>query len=299
MKQIIETTRSLLKNRSALAIFAGLYALLLATLYGFIATREAKVWQILLTLVFAACAPVIFFLLQATIINNARTGKIDWYQSLGDSCKLALLALPLIFVGVGIAYLLNRWQAHFPAPHLPAIYVGPPLPPQPTHWPTVLFATARALVFAVALPLVMIQVWVDLGKQNLLTFVRSGVRPVLRSLGQSLSRAFASQSVLTWSLGLIVFGLIPYVLLFVRVPLGGTWREIAVFSVRLVLVFVFTLFGWVITLSTFARINHDPIVPIPVPVEGAQVEEESTSPESTTSEPPAVAGGPVQSVWSQ
>jgi hypothetical protein len=289
MKQIIETIRSLLKNRSSLAVFAGLYALLLATLYGFIATREAKVWQILLTLLFAACAPVIFFLLQATIINSARTGKIDWYQSLRDSCKLALVALPLIFVAFGIAYLLRRWQAHFPAPRVPSFVPNPPPPPQPTHWPTVLFATARALVFAVALPLVMIQLWVDLGKQNLLMFFRSGVRPVLRSLGQSLSRAFSSQAVLTWSLGLIVFALIPYVLLFVRVPLGGTWREIAVFSARLILVFVFTLFGWVITLSTFAKHGDSPALPSPSPAEG-----EPIPLGSATSEPPAAAGGPVQ-----
>ncbi|HXM36131.1 MAG TPA: hypothetical protein VN920_13145, partial [Pyrinomonadaceae bacterium] len=118
LSSILESTRSLLKHRSSLAIFAGLYALLLAVLYGFIATREAKVWQVLLTLLFGASAPVIFFLLQATIINSARHGRIEWYVALRDSCKLALLALPLILIGVGIAYLLNRWQAHFPPPHL-------------------------------------------------------------------------------------------------------------------------------------------------------------------------------------
>ena len=272
MKQIIDTTRSLLKNRSSLAIFAGLYALLLATLYGFIATREAKLWQVLLTLLFVACAPAVFFLLQATIINSARHGRIEWYRALSDSCKLALLALPLIFVGFGIAYLLNRWQAHFPAPR---IATAPPLSASapakqiatpPTHWPTVIFATARALIFVIALPLAMVQLWVDVGKQNLLAFVRSGPRAVLKSLGQTLARAFAPQSVLTYSLGLIVFALIPYVLLFVRVPLGGTWREIAVFSARLALVFVFTLFGWVLTLSTFAKASDSPPLPGPAPV---------------------------------
>src|SRR3984893_10335045 len=149
MKQIIETTRSLLKNRSSLAIFAGLYALLLAALYGFIATREARVWQVLLTLLFAASAPVVFFLLQAAIINSARQGRIDWYGTLRDSCKLALLALPLILLALGIVYLLNRWQSHFPAPHLaprPPVNAaaGKAVATPPTHWPTVLFATARA-----------------------------------------------------------------------------------------------------------------------------------------------------------
>src|SRR6266436_2727323 len=139
MKQIIETTRTLLKDRGSLAIFAGLYALLLAALYGFIATREAKVWQVLLTLLFAASAPVIFFLLQAAIINSAREARIDWYAALRDSCKLALLALPVILIGWGIVYLLNRWQAHFPAPHLaplPPVSAAAPAKPvvtPPTH----------------------------------------------------------------------------------------------------------------------------------------------------------------------
>ena len=287
LSSILDSSRLLLKNRSALAIFAGLYALLLATLYGFIATREAKVWQVLLTLLFVACAPAIFFLLQAAIINSARHGRIEWYGALRDSCKLALLALPLILIGWGIAYLLNRWQAHFPAPHLalsPLVTAsgpGKPIATPTTHWPTVWFATARALIFGIALPLAMIQLWVDVGKQNLLTFVRSGPRTVLKSLGQTLSRAFAPQSVLIYSLGLIVFALIPYVLLFVRVTMGGTWREIAVFSARLALVFLFTLFGWVLTLSTFAKASDGLLVPGPAPVEGAPAEGESKPLSST------------------
>jgi hypothetical protein len=273
MKQIIETTRAVLKNRSSLAIFAGLYALLLATLYGFIATREAKVWQVLLTLFFVACAPVIFFLLQAAIINSARTARIDWPAAVRDSCKLALIALPLILIGWGISYLLNRWQVHFPIPHpapqpLLNSAAGKAVATPPTHWPTVLFATARALIFVFVLPLAMIQLWVDVGKQNLLAFVRSGPRPVLKSLGKTLSRAFATHSVLTYSVGLIVFALIPYVLLFVHVPLGGTKREFTLFTVRLALVFVSTLFGWVLTLSMFAKANDGPVLVVPAEGDG-------------------------------
>jgi hypothetical protein len=275
MKQIIETIRALLRNMRALAIFAGLYALLLGTLYGFIATREAKIWQILLTLLFAASTPVIFFLLQATIINSARYGRIDWYAALLDSCKLALLALPIILIGVGINYLLNRWQVHFPPPHVASLSVAGPgkaAPVPPIHWPSVIFATARALIFFVALPLAMIQLWVDLGKQNILLYVRSGRRSVLKNLGGTFSRAYIPQSVAIYSVGLIVFALIPYVLLSVRVPLGGTWREVAVFSARLILVFVFTLFGWVITLSTFAKVDEGPGVPGTVSAEGVPTE---------------------------
>lgn len=275
MKQIIDTTRSLLNSKSSLAIFAGLYALLLAALYGFIATREAKVWQVLLTLLFVAVVPVIFFLLQATIINSARDARIDWPKALRGSCKLALLALPLILIGWGIAYLLNRWQAHFPAPHpapLKAVLApapGAPVATPPTHWPTVWFATARAVIFVVVLPLLMIHLWVDLGRQNLIAFLRTGPRPVLKTLGQTSARAFSAQSVLTYALGLILFALIPYVLLFMHVPLAGNKREFAVFMLRLILVFAFTLFGWVVMLSAFAQASNDPILASPAPTTAA------------------------------
>jgi hypothetical protein len=255
LNSILKTTRVLISDRGALAIFAGLYALFLAALYGFIATREATVWQVLLTLLFVATAPAIFFLLQAAIINRARAGRIEWPRVLRDSTKLALLTLPVILIGLGIMWLLNRWQAHFPAPHVnSAPLLSTPAVP-PLHWPTVLFATLRALIFGVALPLTLIQLWVELAGQNLVAFVRGG-RAFLTRLGQILARAFAPRSVLIYGLGLIIFALLPYVLLFVHIPLKGAWSEMSIFTVRLVLVFLFILLGWLITLGTFARSNE-------------------------------------------
>ena len=258
------TTRELLSQRGSLAIFAGLYLLLLAALYGFIVTREATVWQILLTLLFLAAAPLIFFLLQAAIIGHARTGRIEWQKALLDSTKLALVALPVIFVGLGFMWLLNRWQRHFPAPHVnPAPLLSTPAA-APMHWPTVLFATLRGLIFGVFLPLALIHLWIAVAGQNLLAFVRNG-RLFLRNLGQILARAFSPGSVLIYSVGLVIFGLIPYVLLFVRVPAKGAWSEIVVFSVRLVLVFVFILLGWLITLSTLSKANQIVAIESPEP----------------------------------
>ena len=49
IKHFLENARATLTNLRALAIFAGLYALLLVTFYIFIATREATVWQVLMT----------------------------------------------------------------------------------------------------------------------------------------------------------------------------------------------------------------------------------------------------------
>lgn len=263
---ILQTTRALFSDRGSLAILAGLYMLLLAALYGFVATREATVWQILLTLLFLATAPAVFFLLQAAIINRARAGRIEWSRVLRDSTKFALLALPVILVGLGIMWLLNRWQVHFPAPHVnPTPLLSTPAA-APMHWPTVLFATLRALIFGIALPLALIQLWVEAAGQNLLAFVRVGGRAFLSRLGQILARAFAPRSVLIYMLGLIIFALLPYVLLFVHIPVKGTWSEMSIFTVRLVLVFLFILLGWVITLSTFANSNEGLAVASPEPI---------------------------------
>lgn len=277
LRLIRKSVADILRNWHSLAIFAGLYAALLATLYGFVATREATIWQVLLTLLFVASAPVIFFLLQATIINRVRDSRIDWYRALRDSCKLALLALPVILAGVALASLLNRWQAHFPAPHVTAPswqiagsypsapQAGAVVTPQPMHWPTFLFSSLRSLLFGIVLPLVMIQLWIEFAGHDLLKLVGGGARALLTKLAHVLSRAFAPRSVLIYSVGLIFFAVLPYALLFVRMPLKAAWSDLSIFTARVGLVLGFTFFGWVITLSTFARTNELSAIERPEP----------------------------------
>jgi len=272
LQSFFRTVRSLFDDKRSLAIFAGLYALLLGTLYGFIAIREATVWQVSLTLLFIALAPVLFFLLQAAIINRAQAGRIEWPGVLRASTKLALATIPIVLIGLGMMWLLNRWQQHFPAPFFspPVQPVAPgarqPVAVPPIHWPDVLFTTARALIFGVVLPLALIQLWIEAARKDLMTFFRGGLRAFFARLGEMLGRAFAMDAVVVYALGLVVFALIPYVLLFVRIPTKGVWSEIAIFSVRLVLVFTFILLGWVITLTTFAKRHAGPDAPLLAPI---------------------------------
>jgi len=58
---------------------------------------------------------------------------------------------------------------------------------------------------------------------------------------------------LIYAVGLIGFVLVPYVILFVPSPAKGTKTDFAFFIARLLLVYVFTLIGWVVTLSALAR----------------------------------------------
>src|SRR6185436_10591505 len=88
--------RSLFADKGALAILAGLFALLLGAMYGFIAIRTPTVIQVLLTLLCIGLTPVLFFLMQATIIGHARTGRKDWSAALRASTELALVTIPVI-----------------------------------------------------------------------------------------------------------------------------------------------------------------------------------------------------------
>jgi hypothetical protein len=258
LRTFFEAIKSLLRNSRALAIFAGLYAVLLATLYGFVATREATVWQVVVTLLFLVLIPAEFFILQSAIVTHARDSKFQWVRILSNSVKLAVVAIPIILLGYGLFILLNKWKAHYPQP---APTLSFPIPPGPAkagslHWPTLLFATLQGLLFGVALPLATIHLWIEVASHDLRVLVAGGAKPVVKRIGNVFARAFASESVLTYALGLIVFAAIPYAVLFVRIPLKGTKADFAVFIAQLVLAFVFTLVGWIATAGALARTNE-------------------------------------------
>lgn len=290
IKSFFRAAKSLFADKGSLAIFAGMYALLLATLYGFIAIREATFLQVLLTLLFIALAPVLFFMLQSAIITHARAARINWSIVLRASTKLALVTIPVILVGVGLMWLLNKWQVRYQAPFFSAPPRAPipgMLPPRfvpPVYWPTVLFAWARVLIFAVLLPLALIQFWIAVANRDLRTLFQGGFRASMTRFGQTLARAFAPGSLIIYVLGLVLFAVIPYALLFARVPTKSAWSDIAIFSVRLALVFIFILFGWVITLRAFTKNAGDseeslvpPVESEPTPVPATAVDQPEMS----------------------
>src|SRR5260370_34032039 len=145
-KTWIDTTKALLTNIRALAIFAALYAILLATLYWYIATREATVWQVIITLVGLVVIPAEFFILQAAILDQARDPGYRWRTILIDALKILVGTIPILIVAYVLWYLLNKWQVHFPAPRPAILFPPPPPKPQPVPSPTLLFSTLRSLL---------------------------------------------------------------------------------------------------------------------------------------------------------
>lgn len=256
LKCWVESIRSLVTNVRALAILAALYALLLATLYWFIATREATVWQVIITLVGLVVIPAEFFILQAAILDQARDSRFRWRAILIDAVKIFVVTIPIFIVACVLWYLVNKWQLHYPPPPRVLVFDTPhgPPNPQPLHWPTLLFATLRCLLFGVVLPLATIHKWIEVTRNDLKTLLAGGAKGILKRIGRGCAHALSSNSVLTYALGLVVFVLIPYALLFVSLTIKGNKTEFTVFILRLVLVFVFTLFGWIVTVGALARL---------------------------------------------
>lgn len=265
IRRLLETARSLLTNPRALAIFAVLYAVLLATLYGFISIREATVWQVAVTMFFLVLIPVEFFVLQSAILQHSRAEKFQWGQIIRDAIKLAVVTIPIILLGFALVYLLNKWKAHFPAPAAASLPIAPgPPKPLPLHLPTILFATLRFLLLGLVLPLTTIHLWIEVTANDLRTSLGGGAKSVLKRIGNVFARALAFDSVLIYALGLIVFVLVPYVILFVAIPVKGTKTDFAVFIARLLLVYVFTLIGWAVTLCALARTARETSTTVPV-----------------------------------
>jgi len=265
IKHFLENARATLTNLRALAMFAGLYALLLVTFYIFIATREATVWQVLITYAFLVLMPAEFFVLQSAIVEHARTGKFSWRQIFRGAIKLFIATIPIVVIALVFWALLDKFQLHYPAPKavLAESLRGAPKP-QPLHWPTVIFATIRFLLFAIGLPLATIHLWARVSADDFRTLFGGGAEATVKRIGRWLARAFASDSVLMYALGAILFAFIPYAVLFIKISPKGTKTDFAVFIAQLLIAFCFSLIGWIVTVKALSKLNtQTSIVDVP------------------------------------
>ena len=76
---------------------------------------------------------------------------------------------------------------------------------------------------------------------------------IFGTMGRALARAFSSESVFVYGLGLILFVLGPYLILLPRLTFTGTKTAFTLFVVQVIVALVLMLIGWVVTLVTLAR----------------------------------------------
>jgi hypothetical protein len=252
---IAVATRKVFRNWHSMLLLAVVYGLLLAALYLFVIIREASLAQVTLTFALAIAAPLLFFLLQAMIASDGDELPVSSLvkKSLANFWKLIVVTLPLIAVAVLVAYLLGKAQARFGAtvpdaaaeiPRRLATAANARDAAKPIDWRAALLSTIRYLTFGLLLPLAAIHFWV--------ATARDGLGTAIRKIATLLARAFAPQSVLIYIVGFIIFGVVPYFLLFRTTPTKYAWLEIFFLVARLAVVFALTLFGWVITVKALA-----------------------------------------------
>ncbi|MEP6742444.1 MAG: hypothetical protein ABJB61_08085 [bacterium] len=265
---ITTAVRKVFANWTALVLVAIVYVALLATLYFFVAVREASVAQVTLTFALAIVAPILFFLLQAMIasgFSNAAqpvSAGLLAKRSLASFWKFIVITLPLIALALLVIYLLAKYQSHLAAVPDATTQLHPMAESARTHqasrapinWKGAALSTIRYLALGLVLPLAAIHLW--------LATARDGLIAAIKRIGQLLARAFAPQSVLIYVAGFLIFAVVPYFLLFRTTPNKHAWLELILLTIRLAGVFALTLLGWVITVKAIALLHRDSPDPI-------------------------------------
>ena len=266
LKLWFSTIATTIANFGALLVFAVIYAVLLVASYFFISIREATIWQVLITYALMILIPLGFFTLQASIINRVLDQKFRWRVILIDALKFLAVTILVLLVVWLLYYLLNKISARYPAPVVEVTATNQPTPPArpiptptpvptpPLHWPSLIFTTLRFVLLGVAFPLVTIHLWIAVAGGGVRSLFRDGAKSFFKRIGSALARAFSSVAVLIYGLGLIVFFVLPYVILVPTFTVNGNKTAFVVFGLRLLLSFLFSLVGWVITLTALTRV---------------------------------------------
>ncbi|HKV37625.1 MAG TPA: hypothetical protein VJX67_00320 [Blastocatellia bacterium] len=238
-------------NWRALAIFTALYLALLTAIYWFVATGEATVGQVLTTLILGIAAPLLFFVLQTMsasyMRSDAGAGRL-LAAGLRDFWKLMAIAVPFALLGWLCIYLISKIPVSTAVDttamvrtvaNRGAAPVNTNLPP--VQWGASAVAALEIFIIAIVLPLAMAHVWISA--------VREGLPRAMKRIHRTVAHAFAPGSVLTYAMGLIAFGLIPYILVVNRTPAKSAWVDSGLVAARLIAAALLILCGWVVTVG--------------------------------------------------
>jgi hypothetical protein len=255
---IAGATRSLLRDWQVAAVFGGVSATLVAALYLFVTTEEATLSQVLFTFMLALIVILLFYVFQTMGISYTRREMRPnalVLHALKNFWKPLLISLPLIPLVWLVIYLvglnltsgpLNFYPSEWPtiAGHPLSFYFNGKAS-TPTHWQEIFSATWRLTLYGIVLPLAALHLWI--------AAAHDGLKLSFKRVGHILLSAYKPQPVLIYTIGLIVFGFMPCLLVLIRTPVSNGWVEVGILTARLILAFLFFLFGWVITLGALTE----------------------------------------------
>src|ERR1051325_11731775 len=111
-RAMFTAVRVLLKSPRVLLTLLLTWAGLLTVVYLFANSREATIFQLLLTLVLVIAAPALFFVLQAVSVTYAGGSGFRLRQIAIDCLKLIVVTLPVIALTFFAIHALNKVQSH-------------------------------------------------------------------------------------------------------------------------------------------------------------------------------------------
>jgi hypothetical protein len=240
---IFSAVRMLFRKWTTLPLLITVYAALLLSLYLFVSTREATVFQLVVTFVVILAAPLLFFLLQAASVNyttaTEQTGLLR--KAAYDCLKLVVVSLPVIGLTILGIFVLGKLQGR--------LAVDPnTLQPTSVNKLTLLIVL-RYLLIGVVAPLVTIQLWIATSA--------NGLRSPIRNVREALSKAFAPQSMLVFACGFLIFAVAPYFLLSKTMDIQRAWLEVSLLTARVVISALLILFGWVLTVGAMSILSRE------------------------------------------
>jgi hypothetical protein len=224
IKAMFTAVSMLFRNWRALLIMIAAYVGLLTAVYVFVVTREATIFQLVLTLLAVIATPTLFFVLQAVSVSYA-DGRRSLRTAMLDGLKLIVVSVPVIAFAVGGVYGLSKVQSHVTAA-----------------------TTLRYLLIGAIAPLLTIQLWVATSN--------GGLRSLVKSLRSVLTKTFAPESVFVYACGFLIFGVAPYFLLYRTSSIQRPWLELSVMIVRLGASALLILVGWVATVGALSILSR-------------------------------------------
>lgn len=275
MKRILHgltsASRELFRRWGAVLILLVLYVAMLGAIYQFFVTREATIGQLILSLLLALAAPILFLIIQTIAARYNQGSQRAWPLlggSLRDFWKLLVISLPFILIAVLAIYLFGKIEATAPAAAVRDAVRSQPAPPrpvtpkpQPVSWQSVAITTIEYLLFCLVLPLAAIHLWIGTA--------RDGLKQTLKGFLRTLARAFAPQSVVIYAIGFVFFAVIPYFLIVTKTPASSAWLDAGLLVARLLLAVLFSLIGWVVTVGALGERGEGGTVSVAQPSEGA------------------------------
>jgi hypothetical protein len=257
MKSVLEAfgkaSSRFFRNWRALITFIALDAALILALYEFFATREATVLQVIITFLLPVVAVVLFFILQAMgvqYMQDDRNTRTLMKTSLKEFWKLMAVSLPFICLAWLAVYLLGKIHvdAVAAARTVTATHSGSSTPSQPIQWEALALSTLQFLVLYIVIPMAAVNMWIASS--------RDGLGRALKGIGRALANAFKPGSVVIYVAGMLVFGVIPYLLVSMTSHSKNAWVEFGLLVSRLAVAALLSLFGLIVTLGALTVKNQ-------------------------------------------